>query len=52
MKPWLIIVYDEMFAYYEYEMSTTEFLYKLITGAIKNSGLPENLFNEKFEPIM
>ena len=50
-KPWSIIVYDEMSAFFEYEMSTTEFLYKLITGEIGNSGLPENLFSDKFKPI-
>lgn len=43
-KPWTIVVYDEMSDYYEYEMSTAEFIFKLISGEITDSGLPDDLF--------
>lgn len=46
-----VIVYDEMSDYYEYEMSAVEFLYKLITGKIDNSGLPDDLFENGPELI-
>lgn len=48
-KPWTIVVYDEMSDYFEYEMTTTEFIYKLISGDIPDSGLPNDLFKNGVE---
>lgn len=48
-KPWIIVVYDEMVDYFEYEMTTAEFIYRLISGDIDNSGLPNDLFENGIE---
>lgn len=50
-KPWIIVVYDEMADYFEYEMTTSEFLFKLISGEIENSGLHDDLFENGVEMI-
>ena len=43
---WTILVYGDSWEFYEYDMTTTEFLYKLIHGDLENMYfyLPEDIF--------